>query len=256
MAETTLPLGTNVTYRGMTGTDEDLLSNNAKVRSGQAINQILANCTSRLALPGKDAKTNISENDFSRLKSPERSALLLAIRRESYGDDVLIDLQCAACREKFAITFDLAQLKVKPARKAADGTIDPGPYTLTLTLPGVQPAKSGLTGVEAEDDSAPRVREVVVDFLDGRREVELAKTKENIASMAMLVRIKSVEGVHQNRVFEWLQNLPVASRSALRKEMATTECGIEEEQTADCPSCGEEVAFNALQQPRFFFPQG
>lgn len=240
MAEKTLPLGTQVTIRGMNGFDEDVLSNQKKLRSGEAINEVLANCTQRLVVLGKEPKTKVSPADIARLKTPDRSALLIEIRRETYGDDVLIDIQCPLCREKFAITQDLSKLETRPAPQNPDGTLKSGPYSLTLELPDLEGAV------------APR--EVQVDLLDGRLEQELMKTKENLMTMSMFLRIKAVEGVHQNKVFDWLQSLPSKTRKSLRTEMAKFECGVEEDRTADCTGCGEEVSFNAIQQPRFFFP--
>lgn len=231
MAELTLPLGTSVTYRGMTGRDEDLLTNVNKVRSGEALDELMANCVSRLAVPGADEKTNIRPTDITKLGQPDRTKLILQIRRESYGDTMRAELKCTnpTCGNQFSVDVDLSQLPEKPAPEGER------PYPITITVNG-----------EAVN--------LKVDYLDGVREKQLAKTKEDLLTMGMFLRIRSVDGIHPNKVMEWLKDLPVRARKQLRDELMKLECGVQTSSTADCPSCGEEVAFDVQQQPGFFFP--
>ena len=44
----TLPSGTEIDLVEMTGAEEDLLTNQRLMRNGEAVNQVLANCTKRL----------------------------------------------------------------------------------------------------------------------------------------------------------------------------------------------------------------
>lgn len=222
--EMTLPLGRQVTYRGMTGREEELLTNQRRVQSGDAVAELVARCVVSL-----DGVGQLKAAAVDALETPDRVALLCAIRRASYGDTMETELKCPACRTKFSLDVDLSQLESKPA----PGTyIQGSPFETTL----------------------PSGETVKFQYLNGVTERKLLRaTTERITSM-MLLRIVEVEGVHENDYRKWLLDLPVKSRSALRDAMLAVECGLVSELKADCPSCGEEVAFEAMGQPGFFFP--
>lgn len=220
-----LPLGQEVEYRGMTGREEDILTNRKKVMSGEALDEVLANCTLRIG-----ENKNVQIGDVQRLKGPDRAALLIAIRRESFGDELTADLKCDECREMFGVSVDLSQL---PDRPAPEGE---APYTIEVEVDG-KPVK------------------LMVDFIDGRAENALAKVKDNVATMAMLYAIKEIEGVHSNDKKRWLLDLPIRARNEIRDKLKILECGPDPVATADCPNCGNEVTFNVQSQPGFFFPR-
>lgn len=230
MPEKTLPLGTTVEFRGMRGREENLLTNDAKMRSGDGIEELLTNCTLRLAVPGKPEKTNILVSDIASLMEPERKAFLIAIRRESYGDEMRVELRCPSCKVEFAVNVDLSLLPEKPAPEGER------PFTTTVDVDGTTAAV------------------VKFDYLDGRREKELAKTKVDVMTTALLLRIREVEGTPRNKQAAWLQDLPVLALKKLREDIQKTECGIDTKRTADC-GCGMEVEFDVMHQPGFFFPQ-
>lgn len=239
MPSTTLPLGTEVTYRGMTGAEEDLLMNDKKFRSGEAIDEILAGCVESITTgEGEDAKTKdfIQVGDIQRLKTPDRLALLLNIRRASYGDQQEVELGCTnkACGDTFNVVVDLSQIENVPAPEDYEADI-------------------GFEVVIGEGDDKKVIR---FDYMTGHRERALAKQQSNLMTFAMLSRIKEVEGVHKNDVRKWLLGLPVLLRRDLRSKMSEVEAGPSMERTADCPVCGEEVAFHIHAQPGFFFPEG
>jgi hypothetical protein len=228
MKTLTLPLGTEVQYRGMTGRDEDILTDKKKVMAGDAINEILANCTSKIG-----DKEFIRVEDVERLKSPDRLALLLAIRKESYGDTLDASLECPDenCRHKFEVEVDLATLPEKPV-------VGESPFEVKLGTGHV----------------------VLFDYMDGRKEKALLKVKDNVITAVLQFRIQEViaedgTAVHPNDLKKWLMDLPVRERSALRKAMDDVDCGPDPVVTAQCVACGTEISFNVMQeQASFFFP--
>lgn len=238
MAELTLPLGTHVTYRGMTGRDEDILTNQKKFRSGDAIDEVMASCVQSVTTgEGEDAKTKdyIQVGDIRRLKTPERIALLYAIRQASYGDTLEVELRCTnpSCGEEYSVSVDLKEMDNIPC-----------------------PADYAGDGFEvAVEDAEGESRKVIFDYMDGRREQQLAKQTQGVATFAMLARIKEVEGVHKNDIKQWLLDLPVRQRQVLRKKMADFECGLDTELRADCTFCGTENSFQPHGTKDFFFPE-
>jgi hypothetical protein len=237
MPELKLPLGTAVTYRGMRGRDEDLLANEKKMRSGEAIDELLANCVQAIGTLDDGVfeveKGHVQVGDILKLKTPERTALLLAVRQESYGDELPVEIECG-CGNKYNVKVNLSELEqVEPPEGYAAGH-----------------------PVEARLSSGAVVR---FDYMDGNRERVLARTadkdKDKLITTSMGLRIVEVEGIARNDVTRWLRELPVRDRLELRQEMAKTDCGPKTDATADCDACGQENTFNVQLQKGFFFPE-
>lgn len=235
----TLPLGVEAQIRGMTGREEDLLTDQKKARSGEAINEVLANCTVSLTLPegyikGEPAKTitKVQTGDIRRLKGPDRLALLLAIRIESFGPDMAVELKDpGADGEKFIANIDLSTLERKACGKEG-AAIDIGPYDITLS-----------------DGTR-----VTVQHLDGKSEQAVAKaTPGKELTTAMFYRIVEVENLHANDIKKWLEDLPIRRRTELRQKMAETDCGIDTSVQVTAPS-GAEFKIDVQEQLSFFFP--
>jgi len=220
----TSPLGHEIAYRGMTGKDEDILTNRKKVQSGEGIIEILANCTISI-----DGKSPISTLDIDKLFEPDRRALLFAVRRESYGDELEFEVQCDGCRANFAATFDLGQ-------------------TPELPLPADFNDETGFD-IALSDGTTVRYT-----YLTGPQERKLMREKNDLLTANMLLRITAVSGLHQNDLRRWLKDLPVALRKELRLAMEARECGPNPQVTVDCTNCGQEHSVIVHQQPSFFFP--
>lgn len=220
------PLGHDIEYRGMTGRDEDILTNKKKVQSGEAINEVLANCV--LSIDGKD---KVSIVDIDKLKEPDRRALLLAIRKASFGSVMEIELQCTNenCRTKFAADFDLEQLEEVPLPEGYDEA----------------------TGFDVALSDGTTVR---FDYMDGVAERKLMREKNELVTQSMLLRIKQVSGQHANDLKRWLKDLPSGLRTELRAEMEKRECGPNPTVSVDCTACGEEHSLVVQTQASFFFP--
>lgn len=233
-----LPLGGAVKYRNMTGAEEDLLTNQKKFQSGEAIDEILANCTEAIGSVDEAGEFHpdrefIRVEDIQRLKTPDRMALLLAVRRESYGDELDVDLRCESCEQDFSANIDLSQVEMKPVPEDYDPD----------------------QGFEVEVDVDGKPTRIRFDYMTGNHERMLAKQKDNLMTAAMQARLREVEGVNRNDFRRWLLNLPVTARRDLRKMMSETDCGPVMRRTVDCPYCGHEHQINAHHAPGFFFPE-
>lgn len=230
-----LPLGTAVRVRGMTGRDEDILTNRKKMQNGEAIDEIMANCVEAIGHLDEEGnfvadKEFVQVSDVLRLKTPDRVMLLHEIRRESFGDEVPTDLVCEACNTKFSVAVDLTQLPV-------------------VDLPDDYDPEFGYE-VKLSDGTT-----VQFDYMNGNRERQLAKVRDNRMTMGMLARLGEVEGVDRGNRKAWLLNLPVKLRNELRRKMVDKECGVDTNVTADCTACGAENQFNVQGHPSFFFPE-
>ena len=106
-----LPSGIEIELKEMTGAEEELLTNQRLIRNGEAINQVLRNCTVRL---GENEKPSV--NDILDLLSGDRLFALVKLRQISLGDEVELELTCpnASCRMTNYVTVNLEDLKVTP----------------------------------------------------------------------------------------------------------------------------------------------
>jgi hypothetical protein len=67
---------------------------------------------------------SIRPGDAARLSASDRDRLLARVYRRSFGDRIEMDLECAACAERFSLDFDLAALEEELFANAAAHTPD------------------------------------------------------------------------------------------------------------------------------------
>ena len=158
-----LPSGIEIELREMTGAEEELLTNQRLIRTGDAVNQVFKNCIVRL---GDNDEPTVK--DVLDLLSGDRLFILVRLRQISLGDEVELELTCpnTACRAANAVTVNLEELEVTPYGEERE---------FAFTLPG----------------SGGKVR---FGYLDGHKEKRLAALKEPSISSAMLIRIIDVAG--------------------------------------------------------------
>jgi len=205
----------------MTGAEEELLTNQRLIRTGDAVNQVLANCILRLG-----DKEEISVGDVLDMLSGDRLFVLVKLRQISLGDEVELELTCpnTACRAKNQVTINLDDLQVTPYGEERE---------FVFTLPS----------------SGSKVRFV---YLDGHKEKRLAQMQEPSISSAMMIRIVDIDGSAPSK--KALNEMSMRDRSALRQEMLRVDAGIDTAVELDCDSCGTRIRTRLEAEPSFLFP--
>ncbi|MFW6162588.1 MAG: hypothetical protein ACODAJ_07435 [Planctomycetota bacterium] len=217
----TLPSGTEIGLVEMTGVEEDLLTNRRLMKKGEAINQVLLNCTKRL---GENDEPKMA--DILDLLSGDRLSALVRLRQISLGDEVDLELACPNpnCGEITGVRIDLEQLEVTPYGEERE---------FTFALPG-----SG--------------KVVKFGYLDGHKETRLAALKEPTLTAAMMIRIVEIDGQPPSK--KALNEMTMGDRSALRKEMLRVDGGIDTQVDAPCDACGARIRTRLEAEPGFLFP--
>lgn len=217
-----LPSGPEIELREMTGAEEELLTNQRLIRSGDAVNQVLANCIVRMG-----ENEEVSTKDVLDMLSGDRLFVLVRLRQVSLGDEVELDPVCpnTACRAKNHILVDLNDLPVTPYGEERE---------FVFTLPG----------------SGRKVRFV---HLDGHKEKRLAQISEPNISSAMMIRILEIDGAAPSK--KTLAEMSMRDRAALRAEMLRVDAGIDTNVECDCESCGARIRTKLEAEPSFLFPQ-
>ncbi len=216
-----LPSGIEADLKEMTGAEEELLTNQRLIRTGDAVNQVLKNCVLRL---GENSKPG--SKDVLDLLSGDRLFILVKLRDISLGNEVDLELVCpnAACRETNLISVNLDELKVTPYGKDRE---------FAFKLPGAG-------------------KKVKFTHLDGNMEKRLASLKEPTITSAMLMRIIEIDGKPPTR--KVMSEMALRDRSALRQEMARVDAGIDTVVDVDCESCGARIRTRLEAEPGFLFP--
>ena len=166
-----LPSGTELELREMTGAEEELLTNQRLIRSGEAINQVLRNCFVRLG-----EKTDPDLSEVMNLLSGDRLFALVRLRQISLGDEVELELSCpnSACRMTNFVTVNLEDLKVTPYGEERE---------FAFKLPGSK-------------------KTVRFGYLDGHKEKRLASLREpNISSACSSVSSTSTARLPPRRAW-------------------------------------------------------
>lgn len=216
-----LPSGAEIELREMTGTEEELLTNQRLIRSGDAVNQVLANCIVRMG-----ESEEISSKDVLDMLSGDRLFTLVRLRQMSLGDEVELDPVCpnTACRAKNHIVVNLNDLVVTPYGEDRE---------FVFTLPA----------------SGSKVRFV---HLDGHAEKRLAQMQEPSISAAMMIRIVDINGNPPSK--KALNEMSMRDRGALRTDMLRVDAGIDTTIELDCESCGMRIRTKLEAEPSFLFP--
>ena len=185
-----LPSGTELELREMTGTEEELLTNQRLIRSGEAINQVLRNCFVRLG-----EKTDPDLAEVMNLLSGDRLFALVRLRQISLGDEVELELSCpnSACRMTNFVTINLEDLKVTPYGEERE---------FSFKLPGSK-------------------KTVRFGYLDGHKEKRLASLREPNITSAMLIRVLDIDGKAPSK--KSLAEMSTATRCGRRCRGSTRE---------------------------------
>ena len=217
----TLPSGLEIELKEMTGIEEEILTNQRLIRSGDAVNQVLKNCILRI---GENSEPDMK--DITSMLSGDRLFTLVRLRQISLGDDVELELVCpnSTCRSKTHITINLNDLAVTPYTELRE---------FTFMLPG-----SG--------------QKVSYCHLDGAKEKRLSQMQEPTISSAMMIRILDIDGIAPSK--KALADMSMRDRSALRQDMLNADAGIDTSITASCDSCGAEIRTKLEAEPNFLFP--
>ena len=216
-----LPSGIEIELKEMTGAEEELLTNQRLIRSGDAINQVLRNCLVRI-----DDNTDPSVNDVLDLLSGDRLFALVRLRQISLGDEVELELTCSSntCRMANYTSVNLDELKVTPYSEQRE---------FDFLLSGSK-------------------KTVRFGYLDGHKEKRLASLREPNITSAMLIRIIEIDGQPPSK--KSLAEMSMRDRNALRQEMARVDAGIDTVVEVECESCGTRIRTRLEAEPPFLFP--
>lgn len=219
---------TEAEIREITGVEEDILL--GKGGSGfQRLNSVLTNCVVRIGTINDPRKL---ASVVTRLRTADRTFLLIQLRRVSLGDRYPFEFKCPSCREKSVLELDLSELETQPTK-------DPERETF--------------------DFSTPSGKKLVVKAMNGVVEAELdrqvRKRNDDQMTALLLARIESIDGKEGKGLKPILKSFTSRDRNAIRSFFDEIDGGVETDVEVECPSCGEEEEVGVRPTDSgFFFP--
>jgi len=227
-----------VELRYMTAKDEDILTSQALLKNGLAIDRLVSNLI---------VDKNIDPDD---LLIGDKNALLVAARVSGYGADYTVQVSCPSCGTAQAHTFDLAAFEnnegIQPDENSESGVAATDNGTFTAVLP-----RTGYTA-EFRLFTAHDEKNVI--------QAKTKKAKHGLADSAstdlLKVLVVSINGVtDRTEVNNFIDNMPAQDARHIRGCVQVVTPNVNMNQSCECSSCGAvtdvEVPFTA----EFFWPK-
>jgi hypothetical protein len=222
----------------MTAKDEDILTSQALLKNGLAIDRLVSNLI---------VDKNINPDD---LLIGDKNALLVAARVSGYGADYTVQVSCPSCGTAQAHTFDLTAFEnnegIQPDENSDSGVAATDNGTFTAVLPR--------TGYTAE------FRLFTAQDEKNAMQTSAKKAKHKLADSAstdlLKILVVSVNGVtDRTEVNNFIDNMPAQDARHIRGCVQVVTPNVDMVQSCECSSCGAvadvEVPFTA----EFFWPK-
>jgi len=229
--ESSLHMKEEVEIRAMTTRDEEILTSPALAKQGKSITELLKSCL-----------TNKTINPEEML-SGDRNAILVFLRALSYGTDYEAEVECESCKTKQNFEFNINNIPIKSLEVEP---VVPGENKFKVFLPQSK-------------------KEVVVKFLTGKDETEIAFSLEKLSKLGseapptLTLRLKSaivsVDG-KTDKVFidKFVRNMPARDARVIRKFLNENEPSLELKSPFVCRNCGEAKEVDIPLTAEFFLP--
>lgn len=207
-----------VTVRGITGAEQDFLTDSKLIKKNQHVGKVLSACIESIETESGDQLPSPASH-VDDLISSDRFFLLVEIRKASLGSKYVFSLKCADknCEHKSDFSLDLENIDCSYAK---DEDVE---MRFNLTLP----------------DSG---KEAVVKVLDGYDEAELfdilEKRQSSFATSTLKLSVVSLDG--ERPTTQDLKKLTIKDINYIRKFLDRVDYGLDQYVEFNCEACGKE----------------
>lgn len=233
---------TSVEIKGLTATEENILTSTALIKKGTVTKELVRSCLSTRDNKGIDQGT---------LLIGDKNAILFAIRISGFGPDYKVQTTCPECKTKFHHTFMLDAVKIKNLGEEAQ-QVSPGENLFEFILPSN--VKVHFCFLTDKDDD---------DIREGQEKRKLALRKRGMTSDIetnvtdkLIKQIKSVNGkTDSTTIANFVKNLRARDARILRKHMNEIEPNLDMTEEVRCPDCGILTSHSIPITAEFFWPE-
>lgn len=225
-----------MTFREMTGVEEDLLSDRQLHRRGTTIEEVLKNCVT--AIGNEDNPTLIEDRNalvelLPKFQLADSSLMLLHLRQVSLGSIFKYKARCEDqnCRETNQYTFDLSTMGVT--------------YREEEPVPQYR--------ISFGDSRTAQIK--LLTLLDNPKLVRTRRDNpERELTMKLFLQLTELDGKNVSSYHE-VQKMSSRQRSSLREAIRKEEYGVDMMVTNACKYCGHEWDMMLpVGTTDFFFP--
>jgi hypothetical protein len=221
------PSGLAGEVRGLKTKEANLFTSPSFLRSGGALDQVLAACWMSTADHGIYPSFEQGKGNWGKVLVCDRFVALMHIRIATYGAQYDFGLQCTQqmCRQRFEWSVNLLDdLPVKSLPEDSKRIVAEGNVF-----------ESELAG-----------RRVTYRLLNGDDERQASKRMaqsrqagaSRIATISLAARIIDIDGVHANDKLRWLDDLDMGDATEFIATMDESDGGVNTTIEVECPHCG------------------
>ena len=225
-----------VEIRYMTARDEDILSSQALLRKGLAIDRMLENLFTNQEITVDD------------LLVGDKNALVLAARISGYGADYTTKVTCPGCNTLVLHDFDLSDVSISPGIIATEGVdeVEVTPHgTFMTTLPRTE-YKVEFRLLMGKDEK------FLTDAANKKSKLNLPDSSATELLKRLLI---SVDGVtNGSEISNFVDNMPALDSRFLRACVVGATPNVDMTQLWSCTGCGFESVMEVPLTADYFWP--
>jgi len=223
-----LPSGVPVEIQEITAEAERWLTDKQAMKSGKGLNKFILKAL--VSYDGKPLPENEGEAMafLSDMRTGDRNYLILRIRMQSYGDEMVFNHKCPKCGKTSGYQVNFQQL-------LDDGTLKVYPYREDVPVT-----------VETRGGTAE------VDYMTGRTEQWLAQQKELDTIHFAMAACKSFNG--HAPTYKEFEGLFAKDISKIRLAFMDLKGGLDARIELDCPKCDSSYDVLLYSIDDFFTP--
>ena len=224
-----------IEIRHMTAKEEDILTSQALIKKGIAIDKMLQSII-------VDKRINIDT-----ILSCDRSAMMVAARVTGYGDDYSFNLNCPSCNTKNEINYKLSNSIVNNGRNVEEGEVEynqDGTFVVTLPITKYRVQMKLLNG---------RDERTIFEINENRKRKNLP---EAAATDQLRMSIVSVNGISDQQTLDkFISTLRAMDARLLRTMYKKVSPSLDMKHEFACSSCSFTQEVDIPLTAEFFWPK-
>jgi hypothetical protein len=225
-----------VEIRYMTARDEDILSSQALLRKGLAIDRMLENL-----FVNKEIKV-------ADLLVGDKNALILAARVSGYGPDYVTKVTCPGCNNLVDHNFDLTDVVTSPGTVVTENVDEVqvtanGTFTTTLPRTGYDVEFRLLVG---------RDEKYLTEAANKRQKLSLPDSSATDLLKRLIISVNDVTS--GTEISNFVDNMPALDSRFLRACVVGATPNVDMSQEWNCSSCGFDSIMEVPLTADFFWP--
>jgi len=220
-----------VEIKHMTAKETDILTSKTLLKKGIAVDRMIQNILVNQEIKVED------------LFSGDKNALIIAARKNGFGESYNASITCTTCSTSFEQEFDLNDVNVKEPDDNIKFT-DEGTFFVDLPQTKVVVECKLLTSVDETK---------LLKLMEKRQKLNLPESALTDQYKTFVVSLNGV--TERGPVEEFIDLMPARDANHLRKEYEDARPDIDLTHISDCPNCSAVVKVNIPFTVNFFWPQ-